>query len=164
MKTLFLVRHAKSSWRNSELSDIDRPLKERGIRNAYQMGEHLQSAGGAPDLIITSPAARAMHTAIIFARQLSFPMHRMRINGLLYHGGQGGIMEMLNQLDNRFDSVMIVGHNPTFTNMVNQLSDGELDNLPTSGVAEIRFDVERWAQLNMDATGTLQQVVIPKQL
>ena len=164
MKTLFLVRHAKSSWRNSELSDIDRPLKERGIRNAYQMGEHLQGNDCMPDLIITSLAARALHTAIIFARQLSFPTHRMRINGLLYHGGQSGILELLNQLDNRFDTVMIVGHNPTFTNMVNQLSDGYLENLPTSGVAQIEFDVERWAQLNMDSTGKLLDVLTPKQL
>lgn len=164
MKTLYLARHAKSSWRNSELSDIDRPLKERGIRNAYQMGEYLQQQGIMPDIIIVSPAARAMHTGIIYARQLSFPMHRIRTNGLLYHGGMGGIIEMLQQLDDRFDSAMIFGHNPTFTNMVNQLSDGELDNLPTSGVAELAFHISSWDKLTLENTASLKSIFTPKHL
>ena len=128
------------------------------------MGEYLQEQKAMPDLIISSPAARALHTAIIYARQLSFPMHRVRINGLLYHGGSGGILEMLQQLDQRFDSVMVVGHNPTFTNMVNQLSNGDLDNLPTSGVATIDFDIDGWENLHAESRGTLTNIATPKQL
>lgn len=164
MKTLYLARHAKSSWRNAELDDIDRPLKERGVRNAYAVGAYLQRGQHMPDLLISSPAARAFHTAIIYARQLDYPMHSVRISEVLYHGGFGGIIELLRSLDDSIEHVMVFGHNPTFTDLANELSDGYLENLPTAGVAQITFDTAQWADLTAERNGKLEQVITPKEV
>ena len=91
MKTLFFARHAKSSWRDADLSDIDRPLKGRGILNAYQMGSHLRQQGLMPDTMITSPAVRAFHTAVIYARQLDFSLDQLAVNQLIYSGASSGV-------------------------------------------------------------------------
>ena len=163
MKTLVLARHAKSSWRNMELSDIDRPLKARGVSNAYAMGEALNGAAIFPDLILTSPAARALHTATIYARKVDFPMERIQINDSVYAASAADILDVVQHVDNQIETVMVVGHNPTFTNLINSISDGEIDNLPTSGIGIIEFDMERWSLLGTEK-GVLRKFISPKML
>lgn len=161
MKTLYFARHAKSSWRDAQLSDIDRPLNARGVRDAYQMGSQLQSSQILPDVMISSPAVRAFHTAIIYARQLDFPLHRVNINQLLYSGGSAGVMEVIQHVDDKHDSIMVFGHNPTFTYLVNELSNSDLDNVPTAGVAAISFKIDTWANCGT-AVGKLEHFLYPK--
>ena len=161
MKTLFFARHAKSSWRDADLSDIDRPLKGRGILNAYQMGSHLRQQGLMPDTMITSPAVRAFHTAVIYARQLDFSLDQLAVNQLIYSGASSGVMEVVQQVDDQYDSIMVFGHNPTFTHLVNHLSNSSIDNLPTSGVAAISFAIDSWADCGKKP-GKLEHFFYPK--
>ncbi len=151
MKKLYLIRHAKSSWKEEDLSDFDRPLKGRGVRDAHSTGQWLAQQGDFPELIISSPATRAMHTALIFAQELQYSMGQVRIEAALYHGGIEDIYEALAKVDNDVESVFLFGHNPTITNFVNQSIDHNIDNVPTTGVACLSFDRKFWAELGHEA-------------
>jgi phosphohistidine phosphatase len=143
-KTLFVVRHAKSSWDYPAVSDIDRPLKERGIKDAYEMANRIVKKAYLPDSIISSPALRALHTAIIFSRVLDFPAEDIIINQDLYLSEADHILSVITATDKSIKSLMIFGHNPGFTELVNYLTELEIDNLPTSGLVMIRFQTELW--------------------
>jgi phosphohistidine phosphatase len=141
MKTLTIVRHAKSSWKDSSLSDRERPLNKRGKRDAPVMGERIREAGIRPSLIISSPAVRAWKTARSVARELNYPLEFLQREPALYLASVERILDVIRAQDNTFNSILLVGHNPGLTNFVNYLSPGLTENLPTAGVAS--FDVER---------------------
>lgn len=143
-KTLFVVRHAKSSWDYPAVSDIDRPLKERGIKDAYEMANRVLKKACLPDSIISSPALRALHTAIIFSRVITFPADEIIINQDLYISQADQILSVIMATDNSRKSLMIFGHNPGFTELVNYLTELEIDNLPTTGLVMIRFKTDMW--------------------
>lgn len=147
MKTLYLARHGKSSWRDTELRDIDRPLKEKGVKDAYKIASVLLEKSIHPDHIITSPAIRAMHTAIIFSRVLDFEPMRIEINPFMYGIDKEGLINLVEGLNPQFDSVMIFGHDPVLTNFVNYLVNENYEKIPTSGVACITSDVSEWSQV-----------------
>lgn len=151
MKTLYLVRHAKSSWKYDGLQDMDRPLKGRGIRDAYSTSEWLAEQGCEPDHLVSSPATRALHTAIIFSKNLEFSINEIRIDDKIYHAGSKDLMHILRGLDDKYESVMVFGHNPTITDFVNKCIDHRIDNIPTTGVACLRFDAEKWEDLDRKA-------------
>lgn len=151
MKKLYLVRHAKSSWKEEDLSDFDRPLKGRGVRDAHNSGQWLAQQGDFPELIISSPATRAMHTALIFAQELQYSMGAIRIEASLYNGGLDDIYQALAKVDPQIESVFLFGHNPTITNFVNQSIDHIIDNVPTTGVACLSFDRDQWKDLGREA-------------
>ncbi len=151
MKKLYLVRHAKSSWKEEGLSDFDRPLKGRGVRDAHSTGQWLLEQGNTADLFISSPATRAMHTALIFAQELQYPISKIRMESALYHGSPIDIYEALEKVDASVESVFLFGHNPTITNFVNQSIDHVIDNVPTTGVACLSFDTDSWAALGQEA-------------
>ncbi len=113
MKTLFIVRHGKSSWDYDDISDIDRPLNERGIRDGYKMAGRLKKSGRKPGMIISSPAARALHTAIIFQRTLGISDRKFILDRDLYEAETEDIMEVIFGVDDGVESVMIFSHNPT---------------------------------------------------
>lgn len=151
MKKLYLVRHAKSSWREEGAHDMDRPLKGRGIRDAHNTSRWLMEEGYQPELIISSPATRALHTALIFAKNLNCAYNEIRIEKKIYEASTKEIVEVIQSLDNRYKSVMIFGHNPTITNFVNKRIDHRIDNVPTTGVACLKFDMDNWLDLNNEA-------------
>ena len=151
MKTLYLVRHAKSSWKYDGLQDMDRPLKGRGVRDAYSTSEWLVEQGCKPDHLISSPATRALHTAIIFSKNLDFSIDQIRIDDNIYHAGSKDLMHILRRLDDSYESVMVFGHNPTITDFVNKCIDHRIDNVPTTGVACLRFGAEKWQELDKKA-------------
>jgi phosphohistidine phosphatase len=162
-KTLILVRHAKSSWKDASLADIDRPLNKRGRRNAPAMGAWLANLGKVPDLIVSSPAARARATAEFFAEAVGIETKDIEVEQDLYFAGTDGMIRALERVDDRHDRVMMVGHNPVMTRLLNQLTGSDVWNMPTSAVAVIGFDMESWGLV--DATeGMLLAYQTPKTL
>ncbi len=144
MKTLTILRHAKSSWKDTGLSDHDRPLNKRGEHDAPMMAERIQQAGIRPSLILSSPAVRAWATAKEMARQLAYPIEFLQRDERLYHAGLQRIIDVLSRQDDGFSSIMIVAHNPGLTEFANYLVPGLTDNIPTSGVVSVQVDTEDW--------------------
>jgi len=146
-KSLHIVRHGKSSWEYENISDIDRPLSPRGINNAYLMAKKLSERKVVPDRFITSPANRALYTAVIFARILKFPYDKIHISDSLYMGYNDDLLELVREQDKSVSNLLIFGHNPAFTALANQLMDHYLDNIPTAGIVSLTYDIEAWDQL-----------------
>jgi phosphohistidine phosphatase len=151
MKTLTVVRHAKSSWKDPALRDIERPLNRRGKRDAPEMGARLAARALIPDLMLASPAKRARLTAEAVARELHYPVSDIRLDERIYGADVDGLMNVVWGLDDRFDHVMLFGHNPGLTEFVNTITVARIDNVPTCGVAELQFNVQRWVDCR-DAT------------
>jgi phosphohistidine phosphatase len=147
MKTLTIVRHAKSSWDNPGLSDHERPLNKRGLRDAPVMGARLAEWGPPVDRIISSSAVRALKTAEFVVQEMGLPWDEIHVEDDLYHATEEDMLEIIRELDDYLDGVMLFGHNPGMTYLVNDLSDLDLDNLPTCGVVILQFDVEGWADV-----------------
>ena len=143
-RTLYIGRHAKSSWDHPGRADIDRPLAERGLKDAYNMVNRMMERGDRPQMIISSPANRAMHTAIIYARGLKLPLTGFHLNADLYMGGEDIILSTIYGIDNNIDSLMIFGHNPDFTYLANYFLADPIDNIPTSGLVRLDFESDTW--------------------
>jgi phosphohistidine phosphatase len=147
-KILYLVRHAKSSWKDTSLSDMDRPLNKRGRRNSPEMGQRMRVQGHKPDLIISSPANRAISTVRNIARELDIDESEIVTDQDLYFSGAGGMLGVLESVDDRYRKVMMAGHNPTMEHLANRLSNTGYLNMPTCAIAIIGFDMESWADLD----------------
>ena len=148
LKTLFIVRHGKSAWDQTGISDIDRPLKDRGIRNAYEIAETLKKKHTKPDAIYSSPAARALNTAIIFSRVLEVPSDHLYVKEDLYLADLSEIIDVIKETDTSINSVMVFGHNPGFTDLANYLSELRLQNLPTAGLVCLQFNIKTWDEID----------------
>ena len=148
MKTLVLIRHAKSSWKDASLADRDRPLNDRGKRDAPEMGRRLAAWGGPPDLIVSSPAARALATALVIAEAVGYPVDRIREDERIYMAGPAELLEAIHDLDDGDDRVFLFGHNPGLTDLVDALSEPALENVPTCGIVELQLAGDRWADLS----------------
>ena len=160
MKTLYLARHAKSSWKNPELMDIDRPLNKRGKKDAPFMGKALNDKGIKPDLIVTSPANRARLTAESIAKEIGYKKKDIVLNEDLYEFSSTGFIEVIQHFDSEFNSVIMFGHNPGFTALNNNLTDQYIDNIPTCGIVCIQFDLQ-WNEIESH-TGKTQFFMYPK--
>lgn len=150
MKTLLLVRHAKSSWDDGGISDIDRPLKKSGVKNAIIVAEKLKTKKLAPDLIVCSPAVRAVSTALIFARAFNYPMQRVVLNEIVYDFSKDALLPLVRNTDDKYDTLMLVGHDPALTYLINDLTSSALEKIPTSSVAAIRFGVKHWNKIALN--------------
>lgn len=150
MKTLYIIRHAKSSWDFDTLLDFDRPLKERGITDATDMAARLKNAGHSPELIISSPAARALQTAKIFCEGLDIPESHISLSDDFYDAEYEDIMNVVSRMDDAFNSLMIFGHNPGFTELANHLGTMIIDNIPTSGIVILKFNTTKWKEIGRD--------------
>ncbi len=149
-RILHIVRHAKSSWDYENITDLDRPLKVRGIVNAYEMARRMKIRNTLPSLIISSPANRALHTAIIFARVIELPFDRLRIDPELYASDTDTLYHLIKKLDDNYHSVMIFGHNPEFSGLANLFAKEPLNEVPTCGMVSITFDTVRWKEIGRD--------------
>lgn len=147
MKRLVLCRHAKSSWKNSSLGDIDRPLNKRGRKNAPEMGRRLIKGGVKPDLIVSSPARRAYKTAVFLARECGIPDKEIRIINAIYDAYPLKLLEIINGFDTILDQVIMVGHNPETTVLANLLGRLRIENIPTCGVVVLDFAVGSWTEI-----------------
>ena len=147
-KGLLLVRHAKSNWDDPYLDDYDRPLNERGLRNAPEMGKRLQGWGICPDVWISSTALRAITTAEIMAEQIGFPQDQIQQTKDLYHASATELQEFIAGLDDQIDSVVYFGHNPGITSLVANLYGLPIDNVPTCGVVYLQFNENTWLAIS----------------
>lgn len=148
MKTLYLVRHAKSSWDDPSLDDEDRPLNKRGNRDAPKMGERLAKRRVFPDLIITSPAERARITCEVIADILEYPEGEIEVDEDVYLASQTELLSIVRACDDLWNTVMVFGHNPGFTDFANSLADEDIDNIPTCGIFACTFDVDQWDEVD----------------
>ena len=161
MKTLTILRHAKSSWKDSSLSDHDRPLNKRGERDAPVMAARIQQAGIRPSLIVSSPAVRAWTTATVIAHEISYPIEFLQREDRLYLAGVRRIIDVLSEQDVGFNSIMIVGHNPGLTDFVNYLVPDLTHNIPTCGVVSVTVESDDW-NLKTDKNTELVTYDFPK--
>ena len=144
MKTLTLVRHAKSSWKDTSLADRERPLNRRGQHDAPEMGRRIAKAGIRPSLIVSSPAVRAWTTAKIVAREIGYPLEFLQREDGLYLGSVNDILDVIVAQDTGFNNLMMFGHNPGFTDFANYLVPGITNNVPTAGVLCVNIDQDDW--------------------
>jgi phosphohistidine phosphatase len=144
VKTLTILRHAKSSWDEPGLADFDRPLNGRGKRDAPVMGQRMKAAGIRPSLIVSSPAARAWSTAKIVAREMAYPVEFLQRERDLYHAGTEKLFDVIARQDEGFNSIVVVAHNPGLTDLANKLIPGLTSNLPTAGYVSVLIDTDTW--------------------
>lgn len=160
MKNITLVRHGKSSW-EFDVSDRERPLKKRGINDAKLVSKHFKNNGILPDFIFSSPANRALSTCRLFMKHLNISDEKLQIVENLYDFGGHQVIDFLKNLNEDYDNVMIFGHNHAFTSICNIFGDHYIDNLPTSGLVSIEFDVDRWNAIN---NGHTSLTIFPRDL
>lgn len=146
-KLLYIVRHGKSSWDNIALQDRERPLLEKGIRRTNLMAGYLAKNNSSPDLIVSSLAVRAHETALILAGRLKYPEEKILRSDDLYMTDLDTMMDFIYSIPAEVNQLMLVGHNPTFTNIVNQFIPEKIEWLPTSGVACFRFEINTWEDI-----------------
>ncbi len=161
MKRLYIIRHAKSSWKDSSLNDYDRPLSKRGKRDAPMMGERLLQLPVKADLVMSSPALRAAKTARKIAKAIDYPKKKIEYRKELYTDSENDVLNTIHSIDNRFDEVLMIGHNPAFTDVAETLSGATIDNIPTCGVFVMDHDVQSWDEIQ-PGTGHMVLFDYPK--
>ena len=162
MKTLILLRHAKSSWKFPELSDRDRPLTKRGEKDAPRMGKWLKKQDIIPQRIITSTAVRACSTAEAIAERVEYKEEITYLDSL-YMAEPAAIIEALHAVPDEVKRVLVVGHNPGLEGLVQILSK-KVESLPTASIAIIKLPIENWQELNFGVEGKLVEIVRPRDL
>lgn len=163
MKTLFLLRHAKSSWEDPDLKDFERPLNERGLADVPVMAGRFQGRDCRLTTIISSPATRAKTTASLFAKAIRLPQDELASNPELYFAGAAMFLKATQLLDEESSAAMLVGHNPAITEFANSLANCDIENVPTCGLVEISLPHENWADVDY-GSGTLVNFDYPKRL
>ena len=146
MKTLYLVRHAKSNRDDPTLPDRERPLNDRGREDAPKAGKRLARRGAKPELIVSSPAVRALTTAQLIADEVGYERRKILADDSLYGSNATDLLAFVRGLGKELDHVMLVGHNPEFTELAHRLSKS-IEDMPTCAVAEFRFDASSWSEV-----------------
>ena len=160
MKTLYLVRHAKSSW-EYDVSDHQRPLNKRGFKDAKLVSKYLKNKIQLPDIVISSDANRALTTAKIYSSNLGFNEDDIVLNHDLYDFGGHDLTEVIKNCDDSVGTLMVFGHNHAMTYFVNTYGNKPIGNVPTSGFTQLELDINSWKELKK---GITVQTVFPKQL
>jgi len=158
-KQLLLVRHGKSDWGNTDLSDFDRPLNKRGKENAPEMAERLINRGLKIDQIVSSPAKRAKSTAKYFAD--AYNIDHIQFEESIYEANTSALLKVVNGLDDDAENVVMFGHNPGFTDFANELCNADIYNIPTAGMVLISFPFDSWRMVSK-GTGELIFFDYPK--
>jgi phosphohistidine phosphatase len=159
MKTIYLLRHAKSSWDNESLSDFERPLNERGMNTAPFMGEVMTGRGYVPSLIISSPAMRAKTTAELVIQSGDFGS-QMTLDDRIYEASPNTLRQVASELGDDVGSVMLVGHNPGMEGFIRYLT-GLIEPMPTAALAVIELAIDKWKDIDADS-GTIVEIIRPK--
>ncbi len=162
MKNVYFIRHAKSSWENSSLSDIERPLNKRGLRDAPFMAKMLKNKNAQPDLIISSPANRALTTAKFFATEMNLSDEKIAIKNIIYGAYPEDVLGLIKKLDDTINTILVFGHNPTFTSLVNRFTEDYIANVPTCGIVKVTADINSWSKFGK-ANTMLTEFYYPKQ-
>lgn len=161
MKRLIIIRHAKSSWDDPGMDDFKRPLNKRGERDAPRMGKRLKEKDFTIDLLISSPATRTLSTCQKIAEVLKFPKDKIQTDRTLYHAGDETILEVVHSISDKYNQVILFGHNPGLTEFVNQLMNQHILNIPTCGVVSCELQVKSWKEVSW-GKGKLEFFDFPK--
>jgi phosphohistidine phosphatase len=162
MKTLILMRHAKSSWKEPELADHDRPLNKRGEKDAPRMGRLLKDKKLVPDLIYSSTAARARQTVEGLVEKSGFK-HKVEYIESLYMAEPSLLIETIKKTPDKVDSLLVVGHNPGLEGLV-QILSRKVESLPTGSIARISLPIDHWEELSLATEGKLKANYRPREL
>jgi phosphohistidine phosphatase len=160
MKNLILIRHAKSNW-DAPLQDIDRPLDQRGLKDAHLVSLHIQDFIPKTYVIWSSIAKRAADTALIFAQNILYPIECIVFKQELYTFDEKYLENSIKSCDDRIESLIIFGHNAAMTNFVNKFGDVFISNVPTSGFVSLQFDTDHWEKIEKAKT---KKIIVPKDL
>ena len=163
MKTVYIVRHAKSSWEFPQLEDHERPVIPKGIRRTERVIKFLRERTIKVDLLYASHAVRSAETARMLAPAVDVEPHRIITEPEIYHGGTSALTHLIYSLPDDAEAVMIVGHNPAVTDFANEYSDEYIDWLPTSAVVALRFDTNHWSEID-EAKVTTRFIITPSML
>ncbi len=165
MKTLYLIRHAKSSWDDPDQGDYERPLNKRGKKDAPNMANRLKEKRVTPDCMITSPATRALDTCKEFAKILGYDMDKIKTDKRLYHANEDQLLTVIGELKDREhddeEVVLLFGHNPGLTEFASVLLNEYIDNIPTCGIVKTHLNIDRWKDASFGC-GTLASFDFPK--
>ena len=162
MKKLIIIRHCKSSWSDLSLNDFDRPLNNRGVQDGNLMSKELSKKIDNVDLLISSSSKRTRLTADFFIELIK--INKISFIDDLYHSSSENIINKLKKISNTHESIMVIGHNPGLTNLVNKLTSINLYNLPTCGVAIVNLNIKNWDLINNFSKYDLEWMKFPKQL
>ncbi len=152
MKTVYIVRHAKSSWEYEGIKDIDRPLKKRGINDAYLISKILAKKIKTPAVFVSSCANRALHTAMIFSYTFNYPLANIKISKSLYNFSDGYLTKTVKALDDAFDSAIIFSHDHCINSFINKYGSEKITHIPTCGVVGIKLPIEHWKNIKQGKT------------
>lgn len=161
MKTLYLIRHAKSSWDSPALHDFERPLNKRGERDAPNMAKRLKEKKVLPDMMLSSPANRALTTCKVFAETLGFSTSKIITNQALYHASEESILEIIKTTPAFVKTLLVFGHNPGFTDFANELTKERIQNIPTCGIVACTLSIQSWNEIDW-GTGEMILFDYPK--
>jgi len=161
MKTLYLIRHAKSSWNYPELEDFERPLSKRGRESALLMGTILKKLKAAPDLVISSPANRTAMTARMLADAIHYPLDKIQYSETLYMADENVLIQVIKNMSDSVKRAMLIGHNPGLTGLANTIGDQPIENIPTGGVCCMDLKMTSWKDLR-EHGGKLRFFEFPK--
>lgn len=161
MKQLLLIRHAKSDWNDPAQKDFDRPLNNRGHKNAPEMAHRLVKRGIIPQQIVSSPAMRAQTTAKYFAEAFGFKKSKIQKEQAIYEASANILLQVINELDNKYDFIALFGHNPGLTTIAVNLCGADIYNIPTCGMVLIVFPFDDWKMVS-NGTGDMVFFDYPK--
>lgn len=159
MKNLIIIRHAKSSWK-LPLTDVERPLSKKGIYTAHLISSKIQNSIPKSFIVWCSKAKRTYETAMIFSQNLYFSFENIIIKEELYTFDEKKLEEIIKKCENKYDNLILFGHNNAITNFVNKFGDQIINNVPTSGVISMQFDTDDWNNLNK---GIIKEYIVPSQ-
>lgn len=152
MKTIYIVRHAKSSWEYEGIDDSDRPLKKRGINDSYLMSKALKKRIDRPDVFMSSSANRALHTSIIFCNTFNYPLSNLKVSKSLYSFSDGYLIKTVKALDDSYDTAIIFSHDHGISTFVNKYGNQVIDHVPTCGIIGIKLNIKHWKNLSKGKT------------
>ncbi len=150
-KTLYLVRHAKSGWTDMRLSDFDRPINQRGLHDAPEMGRRLRQRGVSPEVILCSPAQRARQTAELLVEAFGGSLEAVQFDDRIYEASNGTLLNIIQSLPDTCSSVMVIGHNPAIGYLVHQFSDTGIERMPTCAIATLQHQSQTWNDFGRDS-------------
>ncbi len=152
MKTIYIIRHAKSSWEYQDIDDSDRPLKKRGINDAHTMAKAMKNQINRPDVFMSSSANRALHTSIIFCNTFNYPLSNLKISKSLYSFSDGYLIKTVKALDDAYDSAIIFSHDHGISTFVNKYGNKLINHVPTCGIIGIELNIKHWKNLSKGKT------------
>ena len=161
MKTVYLIRHAKSRWNVPDLEDFERPLNKRGRKSALLMGSILNKLKAAPDLVISSPANRAAMTARILADAIHYPLDKIQYSETIYLPDEDVLIQVIKNMSDSVNQAMLIGHNPGLTGLANYIGDQRISNIPTAGICCMDLKITSWKEIR-EHGGQLRFFEFPK--